>query len=411
MGAFARLHQKVLGAPGDNLFTEGGERLDHVLEVHQLRTAARQRNHVAAEGRLQRREAVDLIEHHVGHRIAPELDHDAHALAVGFVADVGDALDALVAHQLGDLLDHRGLVHLIRDLGDDQGLTVLADLLDLDLAAHGHRAAACVIGRLDAGTAEDQAAGREVRTRDQFDQFVDGDVRPLDLLDTGIDNLAQIVRRNVGRHADRDAAGAVDQEVRNARRQDLGFGLGVVVVLLEIDRVLVDVLEQRVRRLAHAHLGVAHGRRGIAVDRAEIALAVEQRQAQGEVLRHADKGVVDRLIAVRVVLTDDVADHAGRLAVGLVPVVPVFVHRIEDAPVDGLKAVAHVRQGAADDHAHGVIEITALHLLFDGDRGYGAVVGPFPAVESIVYVRHIGSFGQPPGGRPLHGFGVLDLVT
>ena len=45
-----------------------------------------------------------------------------------------------------------------------------------------------------------------------------------------------------------------------------------------------------------------------------------------------------------------------------------LVHRIEDAPVHRLQAVAHVRQRAADDHAHGVIEIGAAHLLDDRDR-------------------------------------------
>ena len=69
------------------------------------------------------------------------------------------------------------------------------------------------------------------------------------------------------------------------------------------------------RHLGEAHLGVAHGRRRIAVDRAEIALPVDQRHAHGEFLRHADQRVVDRLVAVRMVLADDVADDAGRLAV------------------------------------------------------------------------------------------------
>ena len=73
------------------------------------------------------------------------------------------------------------------------------------------------------------------------------------------------------------------------------------------------------RDLAQAHLGVAHRRRRIAVDRAEIALPVDQRQAHGEILRHAHQRVVDRLVAVRMVFTDDVADDARRLAVRLVP--------------------------------------------------------------------------------------------
>ena len=67
--------------------------------------------------------------------------------------------------------------------------------------------------------------------------------------------------------------------------------------------------------LRHAHFGVAHRRRRIAVDRAEIALAVDQQVAHRERLRHAHDRVVDRGIAVRVILADHVADHARALLV------------------------------------------------------------------------------------------------
>ncbi len=105
---------------------------DHVLEIELLGPAAVDRQHVGAERRLQVGEAPELVEHHVGDGIALQLDDDAHAFAVGLVPDVGDALDALVAHELGDLLDQRLLVDLVGDGGDDQRLAILADLLDLD---------------------------------------------------------------------------------------------------------------------------------------------------------------------------------------------------------------------------------------------------------------------------------------
>ena len=95
-----------LGAPRHDLFAEGDEGGDHVLQGHQLRTAAVERQHVDAEGRLQRREAVELVQHHVGRGVALELDHHAHAVAVALVAQIGDAFDALLAHQFGDALDH-----------------------------------------------------------------------------------------------------------------------------------------------------------------------------------------------------------------------------------------------------------------------------------------------------------------
>ena len=42
---------------------------------------------------LQRREAIELVQHHVGHRVALQLDDEAHALAVALVAHIGDALE------------------------------------------------------------------------------------------------------------------------------------------------------------------------------------------------------------------------------------------------------------------------------------------------------------------------------
>ena len=212
----------------------------------------------------------------------------------------------------------------------------------------------------------------------QFHQLGDRDLRVVDQRHAGVDDLAQVVRRDVGGHAHRDARRAVHQQVRHPRRQHRRLGLGLVVVRREVDRFLVDVREQLVREPRHADLGVAHRRRGVAVDRAEVALAVDQQVAHRERLRHADDRVVDRRVAVRVVLADHVADHAGRLLVGLVPLVAELAHRVQHAAVHRLQAVADIGQGASHDHAHRVIEVRLLHLVFEvdvqdfaGDFGHG----------------------------------------
>lgn len=166
--------------------------------------------------------------------------------------------------------------------------------------------AAEMIGGADALAAEDDAAGREVRAWNNVDQLVDRERRVVDQRHAGVDHLAEIVRRDVGRHADGDAAGAVDQQVREPGRQDRRLLLGIVVVRLEIDGFHVDVGQHGERRLGQPRFGISVGRRRIAVDRAEIALAVDQRHAQREVLRHADHRVVNRLVAMRMVFTDHV---------------------------------------------------------------------------------------------------------
>ena len=309
--------------------------------------------------------AEQLVEHDVGIGLALELDHHPGAVAVGLVAQIGDALEPALAHQLADPLHHPALVHLVGDLGDDDRVAVLADLLEVGLAAQHQAAAPGGGGLADPGLAEDDAAGREVRSRDQLEQALEAEVRVLDQRDAGVDHLAEVVRRDVGRHADRDAAGAVDQEVRELRRQHRRLLVRFVVVRPEVDGVLVDVGEQRVGGEREARLGVAHRRRRIAVHRAEVALAVDQRQAHREVLRHAHQRVVDRVAAVGMVLAHHVADDAGALARRLAVVVAALLHRVEDAAVDRLQAVAHVRQRARDDHAHRVVEVGALHLLLD----------------------------------------------
>ena len=152
---------------------------------------------------------------------------------------------------------------------------------------------------------------------------------------------------------------AVDQQVRQPRRQDRRLHLLAVVVRDEVDRLLVDVGEQLAGDLLQAALGVPVGRRRVAVDRAEVALPVDQRVAQREVLGHAHQRVVDRAVAVRVVLAEHVADDARALHVRPVPGDVRLVHREQDAAVDGLEAVADVRQRPAHDHAHRVIEVAS----------------------------------------------------
>src|SRR5260221_4893811 len=175
MRALARLAEQEHGAPGDHLLAEGDEGGEDVAQAHQLRPAAVECQHVDAEAGLQRRMAEELVQHDVGRSVALQLDDDAHALAVALVAQVGDALDQLLAHAFGDALDHARLVDLIGNLGDDDGFALLAQLLDMSAAAHDHRAAAELVGGLDADATEDDAAGREVRPGDELHQLVGGD--------------------------------------------------------------------------------------------------------------------------------------------------------------------------------------------------------------------------------------------
>ena len=395
------------------------------LSEQRLGLAVDQGEHVQVERRRHRGVLEQVVQHLVRVDVLLELDVDPHAVAIGLVAQVGDALDPLAVDELGDLLHERRLVHLVGQLGhDDRGLA-RAGLLECDLGPDDDPAAAVGVHLADgvdrlllAGervapglVAEQRAAGREVRAEDVGAQLVGRQLRVVDQGDRGVDDLAEVMRRDVRGHPDGDPRRAVDQQVRQLGREDRRLLLRPVVVRDEVDGLLVDVGEHLGRDRRQASLRVAHRGRTIAVDRAEVALAVDERVAHREVLGEPDEGVVQRDIAVRVVLAHDLADDRRALAVGAGAAEAHLAHRVEDPAVDGLEAVADIGQRTGHDHAHRVIEVAHPHLVLDADGadvadvvGHGlASPGSKPGIGEAVAVGgrsgQPGCSGEPGGGR------------
>ena len=349
--------------------------LDPLAHEHVDRQGARhavdQRQHVRGEVLLQLRVLVEVVEHHLGDGVALEHEHEALAGAArGLIADVGDALQLAQLDLLGDLAGQRIGVDLVRQLGDDQAHAP-ADLLRGDDGALGDRAAARAVGVLDALLAQDRRAGREVGALDAREARVQqlllrGLVvrqQPLG----GVGHLAQVVRRDVRGHADGDAGRPVDQQVREARGQDGRLLQGAVIVVAHVDGVLVDPAHQLDGQRRHLALGVTVRGGAVVAGRAEVALAEDQRVAHVPRLDQAHHGVVDRAVAVRVVVAHHVADDLRALGERALGAVAAVVHAVDDAAVDRLEAVPHVREGAVHDHAHRVVEEGSLHLLVEVD--------------------------------------------
>ena len=121
--------------------------------------------------------------------------------------------------------------------------------------------------------------GGQVGPGHELHELVERRVRVVEQVAGGADDLDEVVRRHVGRHADGDAARAVDEQVRVRGRQHLGLRELVVVVRHEVDDVLVEALGHRERGGREPRLGVAR-RGGAVVERAEVAVAVDERHAQ-----------------------------------------------------------------------------------------------------------------------------------
>ena len=68
---------------------------------------------------------------------------------------------------------------------------------------------------------------------------------------------------------------------------------------------------------------------------------------------------------MRVIVLEDFANDTGGLRVAPVRKQAFLVHRVEDAAMNGLQTVAHVRQGTTNDDRHRIREERTAYFVFD----------------------------------------------
>ncbi len=341
-------------AVADELFQQLLERQHARLAVHQCQEDQRKRV-------LQRRELIHLSEHDVRIGVALQFVDQADRLfQVALVPRGRDAGDPPVFDDLRDPLFDAVAGGLVGHLVDHDAHAAFAVLFDAGLGADRDRAAARVIAPPQPGAANHDIPRGEVRSRHDFHQLVDGDVRIVDGSDQGVADFSQVVRRDRRGHADRDALRAVDQQVRKLRRQHGRLRALLVVGGQVIDRVHLHVVQHQRRDGRHAGLGVPHGGGGQPGDGAEIALLVDERVAGVPVLGQPHERGIDRHVAVRVIALHRLADNARALRRGGARREAQVGHGDEDAALRGLETVADIGQGAADDDAHRVGQVAVL---------------------------------------------------
>src|SRR5262245_20048471 len=236
------LAQVVSGAPCHHFLAVIQEGFERFFEIEYLWAAIGNSEHVDAERFLQRRVFVELVEDDVSYRIALEFDDNAHPFAVRFIAKIGNSFNLFLLYQTGNLLDDPIFVDHEGNFTDDDLLFAGAfDGLSESLAAHLDDAFTFAVSLSDRLLAMNETAGRKIRPRDKLHQLFDRKLRIFHQGNQSIDHFPEIVRRDIGRHSDCDARGAVDQQIGNARRQNRRFFEGVVVVRNEIDGLFLDI--------------------------------------------------------------------------------------------------------------------------------------------------------------------------
>jgi len=179
VGAVLGLAEAELRAARDDLAAVLDVALDELLDVHLLGPLLVEGQQDDAEGRFECGLLEELVDDNLGLFAPLELDDDAGVL-VGLVAEVADATDLLVSHQVGNPGDEGGAVDVVGDLGDDDLFAAALELLGVRLAPHADDALAGLEIGNDALATGDDAAGRKIGARNQLDDFIDRNVGLVD---------------------------------------------------------------------------------------------------------------------------------------------------------------------------------------------------------------------------------------
>src|SRR5579885_2493234 len=316
---------------------------------------AKQEDHLEGERDLQVGFAEQLRKHLCGIGILAQFQHDAHALlGIAFVAQVGHQSFELARV---DGLDDRSFDLVAanrRDLRDDQRAAARR-LFQAHLGAHDDTSLARRKVVLDALVADDATALTEIGAGDVGHELLDAHLRIVQQGDAGAHDLAQIVRRDVGRKTDCDAAGRVDDgraaSGQVVRLQHLRF---LLVGLVQGDSFALHIGHHRRSQGREAHFGVAIGSRSIAVLAAHVTLPLDQGIAHSEGLGHAHGSVVDRGIAVRVIVAQNKANYLGALDRRTAGKIAGLAHPGQDTALHRLQAIASIGQRAVGDNGEAI---------------------------------------------------------
>ena len=116
--------------------------------------------------------------------MCPQFHHNSEALAIGLIPNIADSLDLLVPCKLRNLLYHIGFIQLIRDLSNNDLMTIIISTKGLDLGPSSHQDAAitCFIRLFDVGTlipTHDDSARGEIRALYEAHHIADSGVREI----------------------------------------------------------------------------------------------------------------------------------------------------------------------------------------------------------------------------------------
>ena len=167
-------------------------------------------------------------------------------MASALVTHVGDALDALVLDKVGYGFYKHALVYHVRYFGNDNSSVFFFYSC---LGANGYSSFSRRVGVNYAFSAVNCGISREIGSFYEVHKVGNRAIGVFHKIYGAVNYLAEVVRRNIGRHTDGNSHASVYEEVWKSRRENDGLFAAVVEVRCKIDNFLFYIAHKLVCEL------------------------------------------------------------------------------------------------------------------------------------------------------------------
>ena len=153
---------------------------------------------------------------------------------------------------------------------------VIGFCFDVSFRTDDYTAAAGFVCFAYAGISVNCTTCRKVGSLDVLHQLLNCYFRIFKNGNRSIDGFGKVVRRHICSHTYGDTGRSIHKQVRKTGGKNDRLPTRIVVVRLKVDCIGINIAEHFLSHLGQTYLSVTHGCGRVAVDRAEVALPVNQ---------------------------------------------------------------------------------------------------------------------------------------
>ena len=229
--------------------------------------------------------------------------------------------------------------------------------LDFSLSTHYHTSTTGFISLTNTLYTIYISTSREIRSFNILHQTIEIYIRIINISTATINDLTEIMSRNISSHTNGNTISTIYQQIRNFSRHHTWFLQCIIEVIRHVYSILIKVIHDMLTHLAQTTLGITHSSRRVTIHRTKVTLAINQKITHIPVLAHTNEGAINRRVTMWVILTKNLTYYTGTFLIGIIASITNTKHTIKDTTMNRFEAISYIRERTSHNNRHRIVDI------------------------------------------------------